>query len=197
MLEYDPYNGHEYVDLGLPSGLKWATCNVGADSPEKMGLYFAWGETTGYTAEQVTGSERVFDEDTYNAGPAASISTNLTLEQDAAHVNLRGNWRMPTEAECYELINSSYTTTTWTTDYNGTGITGRIITSKSNDNSIFLPAAGQYVGSSVGGVGSFGFFMSSTYSSLSYAWELDFYSGGIGISGGDRCYGRSVRGVCE
>ena len=51
LLELDPYNGYEYVDLGLPSGLKWATCNVGASLPEEYGLYFAWGETTGYTGE--------------------------------------------------------------------------------------------------------------------------------------------------
>ena len=79
------HNGYEYVDLGLPSGLKWATCNIGASSPEEYGLYFAWGETTGYTSKQVTSGVRKFDEASYTA---SAISTDLTLEQDAAHVNL-------------------------------------------------------------------------------------------------------------
>ena len=96
------HNGYEYVDLGLPSGLKWATCNVGASNPQDYGLYFAWGETTGYTAEQVKSGVRKFDSASYTA---SAISTNLTLEQDAAHVNLGGNWRMPTKAEFQELHN--------------------------------------------------------------------------------------------
>ena len=61
----DVHNGHEFVDLGLPSGLLWATCNVGASSPEQAGLYFAWGETTGYAAEQITRGERKFLKKTY------------------------------------------------------------------------------------------------------------------------------------
>ena len=89
-------NGHEFVDLGLPSGTLWATCNVGATSPEQAGLYFAWGETVGYTAEQVKSGERVFDKVSYKA---RDILKNLTLEQDVAHVNLGGNWRMPTQKE--------------------------------------------------------------------------------------------------
>ena len=99
-------NNYKYVDLGLPSGLKWATCNVGATSPEQAGLYFAWGETTGYTAEQVKSGVRAFNSDTYNSGPAASISTDLTLEQDAVHANLGGNWRMPTKDDYQELFDN-------------------------------------------------------------------------------------------
>ena len=92
-------NGHPFVDLGLPSGLLWATCNVGATSPEQAGLYFAWGETKGYTAEQIGALERSFYESSYNAGKTASISADLTLEQDAAHVCMGGDWRMPTKKE--------------------------------------------------------------------------------------------------
>lgn len=131
------HNGYEYVDLGLPSGLKWATCNVGASSPEEYGLYFAWGETTGYTAAQVKAGERVFSSMVYKAGSAASISTDLTLEQDAARTNLGGNWRMPTRAEIKELINNC--DTIWTDDYNGTGVAGQLLTSKVNGNSMFFP----------------------------------------------------------
>ena len=188
------YNGYEYVDLGLPSGLKWATCNVGATSPEQPGLYFAWGETTGYTAEQVKSRERVFSSRVYNAGSAASISADLTLEQDAAHANLGGNWRMPTKAEFEELIDNC--TGTWTTDYNGTGIAGRIITSKSNGNSIFLPASSYCMDSSVNYVGSYGYYWSASWSSSTGACNLRFLSGNAHV--GDylaRCYGQPVRGV--
>ena len=199
LLEYeDPYNGYEYVDLGLPSGLKWATCNVGADSPEKVGLYFAWGETIGYTPKQVTKGERVFDTGTYNAGAAASIFTNLTLEQDAAHINMGGNWRMPTIAEFDELINSSYTTTKWTTNYKGTSFAGYIITSKTNSNSIFLPAAGDCVDSSLRNFCSGGLYWSSGRKSSSYAYHLVFVSNGIYTRYNlFRYYGVQVRGVCE
>ena len=117
----DPYNGYEYVNLGLPSGLKWATCNVGAVSPEQFGLYFAWGETTGYTTEQVTSGVRTFTQDEYNAGQANTIYNDLTLEQDTAHVNMGGNWRMPTYDEYQELLDNC--DATWTDDYNGTGAT--------------------------------------------------------------------------
>ena len=192
----DPYNGYEYVNLGLPSGLKWATCNVGATSPEQAGLYFAWGETTGYTAEQVTSGVRVFNQDVYNSGPAASIATDLTLEQDAAHVTLGGNGRMPTKAECQELIDNC--NVVWTADYGGTGVTGKVFTSKVNGNSVFFPASGFCEDSSVLGVGSNGNYQSTSWYSSSYARELYFDSRSqrLDISYG-RYYGFSVRGVCE
>ena len=187
----DPYNGHEYVDLGLPSGVKWATCNVGANSPEEYGLYFAWGETTGYTVNDVTSGVRSFTQDEYNAGPAASISADLTLEQDAAHVNMGGNWRMPNKDECQELINNC--NTVYTTDYNGTGVTGILFTSKANNNSIFLPCAGAYSNSSTSIV--------SAYSNASFMSVERFCSFAIypplaiGTSG--RFLGYPVRAVCE
>ena len=186
---------YEYVDLGLPSGLKWATCNVGASSPEEYGLYFAWGETTGYTAEQVTSGVRAFDQTIYNAGSAASISTDLTPEQDAAHVNLGDNWRMPTYDECQELIDNC--DATWTDDYNGTGVAGCIFTSKVNGNSVFLPAAGYYDFSSVIDVGSVGFYWSASWISSSFAWDMDFESWNQQVYNGHRYYGCSVRAVCE
>ena len=189
------HNGYEYVDLGLPSRLKWATCNVGASSPEQSGLYFAWGETQGYTGEQVEAGVRTFDEDTYLAGSAASISTDLTLEQDAAHVNLGGNWRMPTKAEFEELSNNC--TFTWTDDYNGTGVTGDVITSKTNGNSIFLPASGFCNYSSVGRVGSGGYYWSASWYSSARAWRLYFDSGSHRLANTYGLYGQSVRGVCE
>ena len=186
----DPYNGYEYVDLGL--SVKWATCNVGASSPEQAGLYFAWGETTGYTADQVKSGVRKFDKASYKT---ASISSNLTLAQDAAHVNLGGNWRMPTKDEWQELRDNC--NAVWTENYNGTGVSGYIFTSKVNGNSVFFPAAGYCRSSSVRFVGSDGYCWSTSWSSSSYAWRLRFYSGTRSLGNGSRDYGFSVRGVCE
>ena len=184
------------VDLGLPSGLKWATCNVGASSPEQSGLYFAWGETTGYTAEQVTSGVRAFSEEVYNAGPAASISADLILEQDAARANMGGNWRMPTKDECQELLDNC--DSVWTDDYNGTGVTGRLFTSKVNGKSVFFPYAGFYTNVGLDGVGSDGHYWSASWNNLyDYAWEFNFFSGYESISSDPRNYGHSVRAVCE
>ena len=184
---------YDYVDLGL--SVKWATCNVGANSPEKYGLYFAWGETIGYTGEQVTSGVRVFDWNSYNSGPAASISTNLTLEQDAAHVNLGGNWRMPTKDEWQELLDNC--DAVWTDDYNGTGVTGRMFTSKVNGNSVFFPAAGYCYYSLMFDVGSYGKYWSASWRSSDYATSFSFEYNDYNTSESLRTVGYSVRGVCE
>ncbi|MDE7410327.1 MAG: hypothetical protein K2N09_09955 [Muribaculaceae bacterium] len=89
-------NGHEYVDLGLPSGLKWATCNVGASSPSDYGYYFAWGETNtkyDYSSSNCRTWERTFGD----------IGGNV--QYDAARANWGGSWRLPTRGECEELVN--------------------------------------------------------------------------------------------
>ena len=186
------HNGHEFVDLGLPSGTLWATCNVGANSPEQTGLYFAFGETTGYSAEQVKKGERSFDSASYTA---PSVSETLNLEQDAARANLGGKWRMPTKRQFTELIGNC--DVTWTNDYNGTGVTGRVLTSKVNGNSVFFPAAGDCYYSSVRSVGSFGNFWSASWYSSPSAWYLGFDSGEQGVYCSSRCCGFTVRGVCE
>ena len=191
------HNGHEFVDLGLPSGTLWATCNVGASSPEQAGLYFAWGETTGYTAEQVKSGERSFDKKSYKAKnlSADSISLYLIPEQDTAHINLGGNWRMSTEAQFQELIDNC--NAVWMDDYNGTGVKGSIFTSRVNGNSVFFPAAGYCDGSSVISVGSYGYYWSASGGALSLAWYLRFGSGYQGLNGYYRYYGYPVRGVCK
>lgn len=97
-------NGHEYVDLGLPSGLKWATCNVGANSPSEYGDYYAWGETTTKTSYTYENSK------TYNK-KIGDIGGNASY--DAARANWGGTWRMPTKEEFDELLNKC--TCTWTT----------------------------------------------------------------------------------
>lgn len=191
----DAYNEPEYVDLGLPSGLKWATCNIGAASPEEYGLYFAWGETTGYTADDVTSGIRAFNEDTYNTGPAASISADLTLEQDAAHVNMGGNWRMPTKDEFQELVDNC--NVVWINDYNGTGINGLIFTSNINMNSIFFPAAGS-PRDSLMGINAICFYYTMSYYSSSHSYFFMRTDGSpTMINSTNRYLGATIRAVCE
>ena len=143
-------NGHEYVDLGLPSGLKWATCNVGATSPNEFGSYYAWGETA--PKDTFTVATYSWNKDTYNN--LTKYNTNrhygaidnlkiLTADDDAATVNWGVSWRTPTLEEFSELIDGC--TWEWTSNYNGTNYSGQIGTSKVNGNTIFLPAAGERV----------------------------------------------------
>ena len=141
-------NGHEYVDLGVPSGLKWATCNVGATTPEEHGDYFAWGETASKT-------EYTEDNCTTWGTDISDISGNATY--DAARANWGGSWRMPTKAEMEELIENC--TWTWTAQngVNGVSVVG------ANGNNIFLPAAGGYEEPTIcSGIGSFGCYWTST-----------------------------------
>ena len=189
------HNGHKFVNLGLPSGTLWATCNVGATSPEQAGLYFAWGETVGYTAEQVKNGERSFIELSYKSRHTASISTDLKLEEDAAHIYMGGKWRMPTNVECQELIDNC--NVMWTDDYKETGVAGRIFTSKVNGNSIFFPAAGWTIRLSVNGINRGGCYWTRKLETKNMVWYLDIYSKGCGVDYYYRYYGKSVRGVCR
>ena len=197
--------GHDYIDLGLPSGTLWATCNIGADNPEDYGDYFSWGETTGYnsgktnfewsTYKWCNGS---YDTQTkYNTSSSYGTvdnKTELDLEDDAAYVNWGSNWRMPSKAQFDELINGSYTTTEWTTQ---NGVNGLKITSKTNGNSIFLPAAGYRNDTSLNDAGSYGYYWSHTlYSSYPYrACSLYFNSSYFDTYRSNRCGGLSVRPV--
>lgn len=203
---YDPYNGHEYVDLGLPSGTKWATMNVGATSETDYGLYFAWGETTGYTASQVgtdknfSWSDYALTEDNgstmtkYNATDGKTV---LDLEDDAVAANWGGSWKMPTEAQFQELLNTANCTNAWTTNYQGSGVKGRLFTSVTNGNTLFIPAAGVAGDGSVYLVGNDGFVWSSSLdgSSVKYGRSLSFDSGDVAVYNSNRCSGQSVRGV--
>ena len=128
-------------------------------------------------------------------GTGASISADLKLEQDAAHVNMGGNWRMPTKTEYKELIDNC--NVVWTDDYNGTGVKGRIFTSKVNGNSVFFPAAGYYSYSTVSSVGLSGHLWSASYESSLGAHFL-FFNFGIHMTQiTNRYFGHNVRGVCE
>ena len=194
-------NDHEYVDLGLPSGIKWATCNVGATAPEEYGDYFAWGETAPKTTynwssyKYCNGTETSLTK--YCVSSSYGIVDNRTilgLEDDAANANWGGNWRMPTEAEQDELRNTDNCTWEWTTQ---NGVNGYKVISKINGNSIFLPAAGYYNGNKLYSAGDHGDYKSSLLytSNSNYACGLDFYSSSVRWSGNYRCYGEPVRAV--
>ena len=173
-------NGHDWVDLGLPSGTKWATCNVGASTPTAYGNYYAWGETT-------TKSSYTEDNYTYSSNP-----TTLPSNKDAATANWGSGWRMPTSTEMQELLD--YCTRTWTTQ---NGVNGRLFTGP-NGNSIFLPAAGYRYDSELYDAGSYGHYWSSSLFTdyTDYAWGLYFNSVDYTMSGNYRGYGLTVRPVC-
>ena len=175
-------DGHDYVDLYLPSGTLWATMNVGASKPEDYGSYFAWGETS-------TKSDYSLSTYTYSSDPR-----ELPTSADAAYVSWGSNWRMPSQEQFGELINSRYTTTTWTTL---NGVKGRLITSKTNGNSIFLPAAGYRVATSLSNAGSYGYYWSRTLytSTTSDAYYLYFGSSSVHTGSSYRYGGLSVRPV--
>ena len=201
----DPYNGHAYVDLGLPSGTKWAKMNVGANSETDYGLYFAWGETEGYTASQV-GTDKQFNWSDYKYGTSSSNltkynasdnKTHLELTDDAAAANMGGDWHMPTKEQCEELLNTTYVTNAWVTDYQGSGVNGRLFTSVSNGNTMFVPAAGYCVDGEVFSVGIDGYVWASALFSeyVRNAWNFFFGGGGAGVDLSSRFSGQSVRGV--
>ena len=192
---------HAYVDLGLPSGTLWATCNIGATKPEEYGYYFAWGETqpkTTYnwsTYRYCNGDSRQLTK--YCNAPYFGyngFTDNLTIllpEDDAVTANWGDGWRMPTMEQWDELQEN--TENKWTTK---NGVNGRLFTSKKNGKSLFLPAAGDRWDDEFYGVGSYGnYWSSSLYTDLPYgAWYFYFFSDGYNV---DYCRGsgRSVRAV--
>ena len=190
-------NGHKYVDLGL--SVKWATMNIGATTPEDYGNYYAWGEIkTKGTYDWGNYFDTNDVGNTFTKYNNEGGKTVLDPEDDAAHVNWGGSWRMPTQAEWWELINCC--TWTWTTQ---NGINGYKVTSNKagyTDKFIFLPAAGSRRVSGLNNVGSYGsYWSSSLYEDYSYnAWYLRFYSDyypNLDCTGRVRRYGRSVRPV--
>ena len=176
-------NGHDYVDLGLPSGLKWATCNVGASTPEGYGDYFAWGETN---------TKSTYSLDTYTYTDNKPV---LDPENDAAYINWGGAWRMPTDAEWQELRDNC--TWTWTTlnGINGVEVKG------SNGNAIFLPAAGFRSSNDVFYTGHYGCYWSSSLDAAApnNAKFVEFRSENNDIFRNyySRVCGQSVRAVME
>ena len=151
--EICPDSQHPHlIDLGLPSGTKWACCNVGASSPEKYGDYYAWGEKS---------TKKVYDPHTYQHwdayGHPRDIGSDIAGTQyDVATEEWGKPWRLPSSEQCKELMNE--TTSKWKSRY---GVNGRIFTGK-NGNAIFLPATGQRIQDGVFDVETYGYYWSST-----------------------------------
>lgn len=201
-------DAHEYVDLGLPSGTLWATCNVGASKPEEFGDYFAWGETNGYNSGKTMFAESTYKWCNGSMNTINKYCTNseygivdymaqLELSDDVAYVNWGRNWRMPTRDQLDELINDSYTTIT---DPIQNGVHGLKITSKKNRNSIFLPSAGRYQGTELIISGRDCGYWSRTLNSTRSYWAQFLYStqtigSNITVGSDVRYVGRSVRPV--
>lgn len=198
----DPNAGnHEYVDLGLPSGTLWATCNIGATKPEEYGDFFAWGEVepketyTWGNYKYCNGSENTMTKYcTDSSHGTVDNKKELDPEDDVATVKWGSNWQMPSIEQQTELIDENYTTTTWTTEK---GVYGRKVTSKKNGNYIFLPAAGYY-GTAVFDINGSGSYWSRSLSTkyVSRSRYLYFNAENIYYNYVERrYYGQSVRPV--
>ena len=203
-----PTPQHEYVDLGLPSGTLWATENLKDANGNE--LYFAWGETQGYTSGQV-GTDKNFiwqgEQNDYSFGPVdwggntnygmtkynnTDGKTVLDDSDNAAKVMWGSNWTMPTKTQFEEL--TANTTSAWT---QVDGINGVLFTSTANTNTLFFPAVGYADYGYIGGVGDFGYCWSVSLEDedVSGAWELYFGGGGCEVHSSYRFCGFSVRPV--
>ena len=193
-------NGFDYVDLGLPSGTKWATMNVGASKPSDYGLYFQWGDVRGFTKGQI-GGDKAFSWPDYKFSIDGSFSNfskyttdgeSLELADDAANANMGGSWHMPSPTQLTEL--TANTTSTWTTQ---DGVNGRLFISKKNGKSIFIPAAGFASDGSLYDVGNGAVVWSSALDTYDVydGQYLSFSSNSVSLYGSRRYYGFSVRGV--
>lgn len=196
------YNGHDYVDLGLPSGTLWATCNVGAESPEEYGDYYAWGETQlketydWSTYQYCMGSPTTLTKycsnsyDGYNG--FIDDLTTLLPEDDAATANWGNGWSMPTIDQWRELL--EYTTHIWITFK---GVNGFLFTANDGNNNLFFPASGDVLGDSINGIDRFGIYLScSRYTDYQHSsWDFCLHSEDYYLGNFRRCYGASVRPV--
>ena len=198
----------QYVDLGLPSGTLWATCNVGATSPEESGDFFGWGETETkevynyplYKWNSAAATPPVFSKYcTLESLGTVDNLTELELEDDAAYVNMGTEWRMPSTEQIKELISTNNTKSEWK---RVNGVYGRTFTSLVNGDTIFIPAVGHRAGAAI----SFneGDLLSGLYWTRSLveenpetAWFLGLSSGSYGLAstGGTRFLGRPIRAV--
>lgn len=203
VLYEDPTNGYEYVDMG-EAGI-WATCNVGANSPEEFGLYFAWGETEGYFDAE---SGKDFSDDDYkfynksqqkftryNDDPSFGIidyATTLIPMDDAVVQNMGGNWRMPTKNEFNKLIEVCQIDQI---DYNDSGINGLLFTLLSDTSKqLFFPYAGSCVQGNLEYNNFEGMYWSSSLCSTYNGFSFYCTSGSIIENDSTRFYGFSVRG---
>ena len=185
-----PDDNHPHmIDLGLPSGTKWACCNVGAEKPEDYGGYYAWGETE---------EKDVYHWTTYihcdgSKNTCHDLGSDIAGTQyDVAHVKWGGSWVMPTDEQRKELADNCRQEWTTLNDVNG-----RKFTSKINGNCIFLPAAGYRYNSGLNNNGGNGSYWTATqYSRYAYqAYSLTFSTSSSGYNTQGRDEGQSVRPV--
>lgn len=204
-------NGHDYVEIG---GLLWATKNIGAEDITDTGLYFQWGDTQGYTAEQVGSGEGQkyfgWEDYKYNDGTSSPTASNMTkynntdgkttldLSDDSVNAALGGNWRMPTLEEFVAL--DTAVNTVWISDYQGTGVAGMVCTDKTDSSKVlFFPAAGGTNLGSMVNVGSKGYYWSSSlYSSNVLRGHLLYFnSSSVDWRYNDRRIGFPIRGILD
>jgi len=194
-----PVPAHEYVDLGVVLNNKkilFATKNVGADTIYEYGNYYAWGETT---------TKNVYSWNTYKWGTENSLtkynSTDrkviLDSEDDPVYVNMGGQWRSPSKAELDALLNQ--TTNVWVTNYQGSGINGRVFTG-TNNKTLFIPAAGCYYNANLDDVGSFAYWWTGSLmgyknNEQKFGNYLFFYNTECYMNETNRFCGLSARGV--
>ena len=161
-----------FVDLALPSGLLWCEHNVGASTPYEHGLYFSWGNVIGHAE----GSGYDFSDAVYAETPGAALTGNVPVNNtyDMARHNMGSPCRLPTSGEFTELNNNC--DSEWTDE---DGVAGRRFTSRINGNSIFFPASGTYIGTSLNNRGSNGYYWGSSYNSATKAYSLYFNSSNV------------------
>ncbi len=212
------HNGHYAVDLGLPSGTLWATCNVGAHSPEETGCYYAWGETTGscegkdcfsweyykYNHYDDNVTESVFGECLTKYCPNSDFGYNgysdnlkiLEAEDDAATVNWGGQWHTPTYDEFNELRNKNYTTLTLTTINDVKGVLVTSLIEGYTDKSIFFPMTGMYDWRTIDDYGNYAEYWISEVYRENTARKAHFTDAGkAGIGSRERDTGLTIRPV--
>ena len=197
-------NGFEYVDLGLPSGTMWATCNVGATKPEDEGLLFQFGRVDGYKYGDKDNQFKTTKQNKQDTGDvdiplttSCKVYKNneiLDLKDDAAHVNMGGKWRMPTLDQLEELVNNTRHKIETIN-----GVKGMTFTSVINGNKLFIPFAGYWHNDTYYHTKSIiGMWSSQVInSSINYAYRLycNNSSGHVFISVRNRSAALSVRGV--
>lgn len=202
-LPYDPFNGHEYVDLGLPSGTLWAKCNVGAETETEYGQYFQWGDTQGYTYDQI-GTDKNFSWSDYKYGAYDSTDTTnygmtkynatdglttLELSDDAAHANMGGDWTMPTKEQIEELCELNHESIT-IDSIEGVQFIG------TNGNKLFIPTNTQWIENIDNGIWSSS--LGEDEDEVMVAFTMYSYDAGeTYLFSDNRHYGLNVRGVID
>ena len=196
--------GYDYVDLGLPSGLLWARCNIGADEPTDYGDYFMWGSVEPDTDKHCDWEHAPFNNgnNDFNKEYFKSIQNQvcpngiLTPEYDAATSILGDEWRLPTEDDFKELIDN--TEHEWVENYKDSNANGMLFTSKTDaDNTMFIPTSGALDKHTIKYKENYIFLWAATINTTitKFAYTFIVHSTGLNILSNKRYYGFCLRGV--